>query len=202
MAAYSHWSLHELSWIGEKVAAARGSNASSLNEITTFLYNHPAQALGIRYTTCEAWVSAASLCALPGASPRDTLAAHNDEADAVRHFTLSANLACTLGRELTEIFLAANEGPPEKWRDINLMDIHNNYVGMDWARDRRHCNPIGLSSRIAQAALEKLSGGELSILRSGNSLCASRPPYSALPSASRRKEFRDALSRLDKRCAR
>jgi hypothetical protein len=200
-AAYGHWSLHELSWIGEKVAAARGSDPGSLNEITSFLYNHPAQALGIRYTTCEAWVNAAALCALPGAAPRETLAAHNDEADAVRHFTLSANLACTIGRALTEVFLAANEGPPAKWRNINLMDIHNNYVGMDWARNRRHCNPIGLGNRIARASLEKLSEGELFVLQPGNSLCASRSLRGALPGASRRKEFRDALSRLDRRCA-
>lgn len=198
--AYEHPSLHELSWIGRRIAEAMSDSPFKLDEKTTFLYNNPTRAIVIRSATCEAWALAATLCASDESDPRDTLVVHHDEADAVRHFTLAAQLTCSQGSRVTEIFLAANEGHPSKWAPTNEMDIHNNYQGIFWATDRGNCRPIGLHQRVSQAALEKLNNGHLIILKRGKSRCSSAGDGFAVSRLTRFGEFRAALRRIDARC--
>jgi hypothetical protein len=199
--AYKHPSIHELNWIGRQIAAAMAGGPFELDEKTTFLYNYPTRAVVIRATACEAWAVGAALCAREGSDPEDTLVIHHEEIDAVRHFSLAAHLTCAQGRQVTEIFLAANEGNPAKWGKSSQMDIHNNYAGIFWAGEKgsANCRFSGLAQRVAAAALEKLRGGELVILKSGKSRCAPGGIIGEEP-LSRLREFRLALRQLDARC--
>lgn len=198
-AAYGHPSIHELNWIGRQIAGAMADSPFKLDEKTTFLYNYPARAIVIRATTCEAWAVGAALCSSEDSAADKTLVIHHEEADAVRHFSLAAHLTCSQGRQIAEIFLAANEGAPAKWGKSSLMDIHNNYQGIFWAGEKgsANCRPIGFSLRVAEAALEKLRSGQLTILQRGHSRCSEGGHENSL---ARLPEFRSALRRLDARC--
>jgi hypothetical protein len=199
--AYKHPSIHELNWLGRQIAGAMASGPFKLDEKTTFLYNYPTRAIVIRATACEAWAVGAALCAPEGSAPEETLVVHHEEIDAVRHFSLAAHLTCAQGRQVTEIFLAANEGNPAKWGKSSHMDIHNNYAGIFWAGEKGsgNCRPFGFTQRVAEAALEKLRSGELVTLKQGKSRCAPGGFIDENPLA-RLREFRSALRELDARC--
>lgn len=199
--AYQHPSIHELNWIGRQIANAMADGPFELDEKTTFLYNHPTRAIVIRATACEAWAVGAALCAREGSAPEETLVIHHEEIDAVRHFSLAAHLTCAQGRQVTEIFLAANEGNPAKWGKSSYMDIHNNYAGIFWAGEKgsANCRLGGFTRRVAAAALEKLRASELATLKSGKSRCAPGDLFGDEPLA-RLREFRSALRQLDARC--
>lgn len=199
--AYKHPSIHELNWVGRQIAKAMAGGPFRLDEKTTFLYNHPARALSIRDTACEAWAVGAALCAREGSAPEETLVIHHEEIDAVRHFSLAAHLTCTQGRQVTEIFLAANEGDPARWSKSSYMDIHNNYQGIFWASEKggENCFFNGFTQRVAAAAVEKLRAGELATLKAGKSRCAPGGFFDENP-LTRLREFRVALRQLDARC--
>lgn len=200
-AAYQHPSIHHLNWIGRQIAKAMSDSPFKFDEKTTFLYNYPTRAIVIRATACEAWAVGAALCAREGSAPEETLVMHHEEIDAVRHFSLAAHLTCAQGRQVTEIFLAANEGDPKRWSKSSLMDIHNNYEGIFWAGEKgsENCNGWGFTERVAAAALEKLRAGELATLKSGKSRCAAGGFIDEEPLA-RLREFRAALRQMDARC--
>lgn len=199
--AYQHPSIHQLNWVGRQIARAMSNSPFRLDEKTTFLYNHPSRALSIRETACEAWAVGAALCAREGSPPEETLVVHHEEIDAVRHFSLAAHLACSQGQQMTEIFLAANEGDPTRWSKSSRMDIHNNYQGIFWAGENggENCFFNGFTQRVAAAAMEKLRAGELATLKNGNSRCAPGEFFGEKP-LSRLREFRLALRQLDARC--
>jgi hypothetical protein len=199
--AYQHPSIHELNWIGRQIAKAMADSPFQLDEKTTFLYNYPTRAIVIRATTCEAWAVGAALCAPEGSAPEETLVMHHEEIDAVRHFSLAAHLTCTQGRQVTEIFLAANEGDPKRWSKSSYMDIHNNYEGIFWAGEKgsENCGSWGFAERVTTAALKKLRAGELVTLKNGKSRCAAGGTIDEEPLA-RLREFRVALRQMDARC--
>lgn len=175
--AYEDRSLHELSWTGAWVKELTGKLFSSSPE-DTFLTNHLDSLFVLRKVACESWALSYSICARENEGYREIKRqAVGEEADAIRHFLLSATLTCSRGARYAELFLVSHEGKPELWNDRSEMDIANNYVGIDWARQAGNCQNVVNRGAMARIAVRLLREGKLKTLRNGKTACgeAGRP---------------------------
>jgi hypothetical protein len=165
--AYEDRSLHELSWTGSWVKEFTGKLFSGSPE-DTFLANNPDSLFVLRKVACESWALSYAVCARENEGYQQIKRqAVGEEADAIRHFLLSATLTCSRGARYAELFLVSHEGKPEVWNDRSAMDIANNYVGIDWARQTGNCQHVVDRAAMAKIALGFLREGKLKTLRPG-----------------------------------
>lgn len=152
---------------------------SSTPDEVRFVQNNPESALALVNSGCAAMRVSYGYCEVdvfqegllqPGQAEPITRAA-GEEADAVRHFTFSALLACAKGKTFAERYTIAREGPPP-WDESSEMDIHNNYQGFAWADPKfGRCLLPDLEKRILLAALRSLRDHKLVILKRGDTAC-------------------------------
>lgn len=171
----------DLSLIGRWVARyVRDEDfTSSTPDEIRFIQNNPESALAIVNSGCAAMRISYGYCEVdvfsegilqPGHAEAVTRAA-GEEADAVRHFTFSALLACARGKNFAERYTIAREGAPP-WDLSSQMDIHNNYQGFAWADPKvGRCLLPDLEKRILLGALKALRDQKLVTLRHGDTSC-------------------------------
>ncbi len=165
-------------WVSRYVRA-EDFTSSTPDEIR-FVQNNPESALAIVNSGCAAMRISYGYCEVdvfqegllqPGHAEPVTRAA-GEEADAVRHFTFSALLACSRGRKFAERYTIAREGPPP-WDLSSQMDIHNNAQGFAWADPKMgRCLLPDLEKRILLGALRALRENRLVTLKRGDTKCA------------------------------
>lgn len=164
----------ELTFLGKFVEAhlMTGDFNASRSEEITFIKNNPDAALAIVNSGCASLRISYGLCDVDVSEGRFSRA-WDEEADAVRHFVFSALLACARGKKFAERYTIAHEGPPP-WDEPSKMDIHNNYVGFEWADPKmKRCDLPDLEKRLVIAALKALQQKKLVTLRSGDTACNS-----------------------------
>ena len=137
-----------------------------------FAKNNPEDLLMIKNTFCRGIALARAVCTYKDADTIEDSAGIDDEPDALRHFIISAFMTCNRGEKYAGQIMTAHEGSPP-WQKDSQMDVHNNFVGIDWASDPKtsHCK-IFREVDVVKAALKALAEGKLVVLSKGKSSCA------------------------------
>lgn len=172
--ATEHTNLKELNWLGRLAQQFVNLPNRLKPKEKVFYSNNIHAALVVRNSTCRAWALANSVCAFD--HEKASVAEKkmiNEEGDALRHFFLSAFLACARGREFAEQALVAHEkGGPADWLAAEKMDIYNNYVAFDWAAAPNRCRAAMTDEYMARAGLRLLKEGKFQTLKKGRTRCA------------------------------
>lgn len=173
--AYLSGNLQELSTVGKLVETyllgPEFGKGKMAEEEAKFLRNNPQSALVIKGAACRSMAITYALCGV-SMKKREFSRAWYEETDALRHFTNAAFLVCGQGKKMAETYTIAHEGPPP-WPEDERMDIHNNYVGMEWAGDlvRNRCTLSMSDKSLARAGLEQLMADKLVVNQTGSTDC-------------------------------
>jgi hypothetical protein len=89
--------------------------------------------------------------------------AHNNSADAFRHYMWSGLSAHSIGSERAEQFLSAHEQDPNQDPKEKEMDLFNNAKGREKAIELK--DSLNFQSELEKQALNALKAGELKVLR-------------------------------------
>lgn len=165
--------VHELTTVGQLVEkyiyAAKPTKIFTIYD-ARFVMNEPGAVEVLRSSTCHALSLSYSLCGV-GTTNKEQQRTFDEEADAIRHFLFSAYLACSRGEDFARSYLITHEGSPEGWGEATNMDLYNNYVALDWAREPAHCHIEMTDARMAKIALSYLKDGKLRTIKKGDTLC-------------------------------
>lgn len=134
-----------------------------------FARNNPEDLLMIKGAFCLGAALAGGICGNEKKGGKKN--GVDNEIDAIRHYVISAIMACNRSQNYAAQIMTAHEGNPP-WDPDSQMDIHNNFVGIEWADPKFSRCQIFSEMRVIKAALTALAEGKLVTLTKDNGPCS------------------------------
>ncbi len=136
-----------------------------------FARNNPEDLLMIKGTFCRSIALTWGICAKEMEKENERENGIDDETDAIRHYIASAIMACNRSQKYAAQIMTAHEGNPP-WARDSQMDIHNNFVGIEWADPKfSRCQRFS-EIRVVKSALQALAEGKLVTLTKEDGPCS------------------------------